>query len=78
MGKCPNCGAGALFRSYLKQVDHCAVCGESYGKIHADDGPPWLTIKPCVFVSTIGLWLADPSNCRMSPVARKRIWSEYR
>lgn len=43
-GCCPQCGQGKLFRSYLKQVDHCAVCQESFGQIRADDGPAWLTI----------------------------------
>lgn len=44
LGKCPKCGEGKLFRAYLKQVDACAVCGEPYGHIRADDGPAWLTI----------------------------------
>ena len=43
-GRCPHCGEGKLFRSYLKPVDHCAVCGEHLGHIRADDGPAWLTI----------------------------------
>lgn len=43
-GRCPNCGEGRLFRTYLKQVERCACCGEAYGHIRADDGPPWLTI----------------------------------
>ncbi len=42
--RCPHCGEGRLFRSYLKQVDQCAVCGEAYSQIRADDFPPWLTI----------------------------------
>src|ERR1700744_5234340 len=41
--RCPACGKGHLFRSYLKQVDHCASCGESFAEIRADDGPAWLT-----------------------------------
>ena len=44
VGRCPYCGRGKLFRSYLKQVDHCAACGEAWGHIRADDAPPWLTI----------------------------------
>lgn len=44
LGHCPNCGQGQLFKSYLKQVDACAVCGEALGHIRADDGPAWLTI----------------------------------
>lgn len=43
-GRCPACGQGALFKSYLKPVDHCAACGEAWGHIRADDAPPWLTI----------------------------------
>jgi uncharacterized protein (DUF983 family) len=43
-GYCPCCGQGKLFRSYLKQVDNCSVCGESFGAIRADDGAPWLAI----------------------------------
>lgn len=42
--RCPCCGKGRLFRSYLRQVDHCAVCHEDLGHIRADDGPAWLTI----------------------------------
>ena len=30
--------------SYLKQVDACSSCCESFGRIRADDAPPWLTI----------------------------------
>ncbi len=44
MGKCPNCGQGKLFASYLKQVEHCAVCREPYGHLRSDDAAPWLTI----------------------------------
>ncbi len=43
-GRCPNCGDGALFKSYLKQVEACAQCGEKFGHIRADDAPAWLTI----------------------------------
>jgi uncharacterized protein (DUF983 family) len=41
---CPQCGQGKLMASYLKQVQHCASCGEGYGHIRADDAPPWATI----------------------------------
>ncbi len=42
--KCPHCGKGRLFSGYLKQVEHCAECGEALGAIKAEDGPAWLTI----------------------------------
>lgn len=44
LGRCPNCGKGRLFRAYLKQVENCQACGESFGGIRADDAAPWLTI----------------------------------
>ncbi len=43
-GRCPNCGRAPLLAGYLRQVDHCAACGEPFGHIRADDAPPWLTI----------------------------------
>jgi len=41
---CPNCDQAALFRAYLKPVDQCASCGESWSKVRADDGPAWATM----------------------------------
>jgi uncharacterized protein (DUF983 family) len=42
--RCPSCGEGKLYKSYLKQVDHCEACGAPWGEIRADDGPAWATI----------------------------------
>src|SRR5471030_2466989 len=44
LARCPCCGKGQLFRTYLKQVENCSVCGEFFGAIRADDAAPWLTI----------------------------------
>jgi uncharacterized protein (DUF983 family) len=43
-GRCPNCGKGRLYTSYLKQVDACPACGETYADIQADDGPAWFVM----------------------------------
>lgn len=43
-GRCPACGEGRLFRSYLKPVEACSACGEAFGHIRSDDAAPWLTI----------------------------------
>jgi len=42
--KCPKCGEGWVFRSYLKVVTVCENCGEELGLIRADDFPPYLTM----------------------------------
>ena len=44
LGRCPRCGQGLLLHHYLKLVDRCSVCGESYGHFRTDDAAPWLTI----------------------------------
>jgi len=42
--RCPNCGEGLMFASYLKVADKCPVCSEEFHHHRADDGPAYLTI----------------------------------
>ena len=42
--RCPHCGKGHLFRSFLKVADHCDVCGEEFFHHRADDFPPYISI----------------------------------
>lgn len=43
-GRCPHCGEGKLFRSYLKVEPECRACGHELAKYPADDGPAYFTI----------------------------------
>lgn len=43
-GRCPCCGKGRLFRSFLKPVEACSTCGEDFSHQRADDAPPYFTI----------------------------------
>ncbi len=43
-GRCPKCGSGRLFKSYLRLTDQCDCCGEPLGHIEADDGPPFFAM----------------------------------
>lgn len=43
-GRCPACGRGRLFASFLKQVNCCPDCQEPLGHLRSDDAAPWLTI----------------------------------
>ena len=73
LGRCPCCGEGRLMRSYLKQVEHCAVCGEQFGQIRADDAAPWLTI---IVVGHLFLPFAFMVNVDWMPVwAAMGMWS---
>jgi uncharacterized protein (DUF983 family) len=42
--RCPSCGRGRLFRSYLKVADTCEYCGEDLHHHRADDLPPYIAI----------------------------------
>ena len=44
MCRCPNCGKGKLFRSFLKVADTCSNCGEELRYHRADDFPPYIAI----------------------------------
>ena len=42
--KCPQCGKGKIFYSYLKLFDNCNYCSEEFSGFRTDDFGPWLTI----------------------------------
>lgn len=44
LSRCPACGTGRLFKSFVKPVDNCAACSEDYTAQRADDLPPYLVI----------------------------------
>jgi uncharacterized protein (DUF983 family) len=44
MSKCPACGKGRLYSSYLKVVDACPACSEELHHHRADDAPPYFTM----------------------------------
>ncbi|PZQ15034.1 MAG: hypothetical protein DI565_11430 [Ancylobacter novellus] len=43
--RCPNCGEGRMFSSYLKVEDACGACGEELHHQRADDAPPYVVIS---------------------------------
>ena len=74
--RCPCCGKGKLMRSYLKQVEKCSVCGESFGQIRADDAAPWLTIILVGHVFLPLAFMVDLTN--VMPVwAEASLWSVF-
>lgn len=42
--RCPACGEGHLFSSYLKVADTCPSCSEDLHHQRADDGPAYFTM----------------------------------
>ncbi len=45
MGRCPQCGEGALFAGYLKFAPNCTFCGVDFSKNDTGDGPAVLVIS---------------------------------
>lgn len=43
-GVCPRCGQGKMFKSWLKLVDKCQVCGLDYRFANPDDGPAFFSL----------------------------------
>lgn len=42
--RCPACGEGRLYDSFLKVQDACPKCGEELHHHRADDAPPYFTM----------------------------------
>ena len=42
--RCPACGEGKLYKSYLKVVDRCESCGTELHHHRADDFPAYIVI----------------------------------
>ena len=43
-GRCPRCGTGSLFSSFLKMQSNCPSCGLALEPFRADDAPAYFTI----------------------------------
>jgi uncharacterized protein (DUF983 family) len=49
-GKCPQCGEGALFQSWLTVANSCTICGLNFSFADAGDGAAWFVLLfACVF-----------------------------
>ena len=60
-GKCPRCGTGRLFSSYLKTAPDCSNCGLDYKFIDTGDGPAVFIILIVGFI-VVGLALYTEVN----------------
>ena len=44
-GRCPRCGEGRLFRSFLGLEDRCDSCGLPLSQLNAADGPAFFAMS---------------------------------
>ena len=73
LGKCPNCGEGRLFGSWLKTVHACEHCGEVLDRHRADDFPAYLVIIIVGHI-VVGGFLATEATLDLSMTAHLAIW----
>ncbi|HVZ29652.1 MAG TPA: DUF983 domain-containing protein [Asticcacaulis sp.] len=58
LGRCPACGQGKLFKSYLKLADACSACGTNFKTAETGDGPVVFVILIAGFTACIGLMVS--------------------
>ncbi|MCJ8157137.1 DUF983 domain-containing protein [Sphingomonas sp. LaA6.9] len=65
-GRCPRCGEGRMFASYLKLRENCDVCGLDYGFADPADGPAFFVlcftcVPAVVFALLLEVYLSPPA-----------------
>ena len=57
-GRCPRCGKGRMFTSWLKVAKTCDVCGLDYRFAAPDDGPAFFSLSLIALpLSFIVVWI---------------------
>ncbi len=73
LGKCPRCGSGRMFASFIKTVDHCEVCGEEIRHHRADDLPAYLVIVVVGHI-VIGAFMGVEATTNLTLVQHMLMW----
>lgn len=71
--RCPRCGEGRLFRSFLKTFDDCEVCGEAFHHHRADDLPAYLVVVIVGHV-VVAAFMAVEASIYLPLWAHLTIW----
>lgn len=58
-GRCPACGQGHLFQSYLKVAHTCGCCQEPLHHQRADDAPAYFTMAIVAHIVVGGLLVVE-------------------
>lgn len=71
--KCPNCGQGKLFASFIKTVDRCDVCNEEIFHHRADDLPAYLVVVIVGHI-VVGAFMGVEATSTLSTWQHLAIW----
>ena len=74
LGRCPNCGRGALFHSYLGLNRRCPACDEDLSAERADDAPAFITLLLGCFVGGFGILVSNIFWPDSSLVVTALVW----
>ena len=73
MCRCPKCGEGRLFKSFLKTVDSCERCGEEMHHHRADDLPAYLVVVVVGHI-IVGAFMGVEATSTLSTWQHLAIW----
>ncbi len=73
MGRCPHCGEGKLFASFLRTKPACDHCGEEFHHHRADDLPAYLVIFVVGHI-VVGAFMGVEAMVELSTFAHLAIW----
>lgn len=73
LGRCPHCGEGKLFASFVKTVDRCGDCGEEMHHHRADDLPAYLVVVIVGHI-VVGAFMSVEATSTLSTWQHLAIW----
>jgi uncharacterized protein (DUF983 family) len=73
LGRCPHCGEGSVFASFLKTVDRCAHCGEEMHHHRADDLPAYVVVVIVGHI-VVGAFMGIEATSSLSTWQHLAIW----
>lgn len=73
-GKCPKCGEGKLFSSFLKIAPECTHCGAEMHHHRADDLPAYLVVVIVGHV-VVGAFMGVEATSTLSTWQHLAIWA---
>jgi uncharacterized protein (DUF983 family) len=74
LGRCPHCGEGKLFSSFLTAIERCEHCGEEMHHHRADDLPAYLVVVIVGHV-IIGAFMGVEATSTLSTWQHLAIWA---
>lgn len=72
-GRCPHCGEGKLFASFVKTVERCEHCGEEMHHHRADDLPAYLVVVIVGHI-VVGAFMSIEATSTLSTWQHLAIW----